>query len=235
MSTAPPALWSARPPASPWPLLHCGNNYALPYRALRRLLALSEARGYEPESSTPRILLALLMWWFEPLEDSVDEARQAREGFIGVGDLGNAAYTFVPTVRALLECAPSLDACVAELDAGLAFVRRIGSANMVEVLETYQWVIDALRGERPTATGGPASIAGYSDTPATLLQCVQHSSDGRRHLRRSGRSRAPHRSSGALGVGLAHRIPRRGGPRAEGIGVGGTDPRHGRCRARALC
>ena len=169
MSTAPPVLWSARPPASPWPLSHCGNNYALPYRALRRLLALSEARGYEPESSTPRNLLALLGWWFEPLEDSVDEARQAREEFIGVGDLGNAAYTLVPTVRALLECAPSLDACVAELDAGLAFVRRIGSANMVEVLETYQWVIDALRGERPTATGGPASIAGYSDTPATLL------------------------------------------------------------------
>ena len=27
------------------------NNYALPYRALRRLLALSEARGYEPETS----------------------------------------------------------------------------------------------------------------------------------------------------------------------------------------
>ena len=72
-------------------------------------------------------------------------------------------------MRALLECAPSLDVCVAELDAGLAFVRRIGSVNMVEVLETYQWVIDALRGERPTATGAPVSIAGYSDTPATLL------------------------------------------------------------------
>jgi predicted ATPase/signal transduction histidine kinase len=146
-----------------------GNNYALPYRALRRLLALSEARGYEPESSTPRVLLALLGWWFEPLEDSVDEARQAREGYIGGGDLGQAAYTFVPTVRALLECAPSLDVCVAELDAGLAFVRRIGSVNMVEVLETYKWVIDALRGERPTATGAPVFIAGYSDTPATVL------------------------------------------------------------------
>ena len=145
------------------------NNYALPYRALRRLLALSEARGYEPETSQPRFILALLGWWFEPLEDSVDEARQAKEGWIGGGDLGNAAYTFATTVRALLECAPSLDVCVAELDAGLAFVRRIGSVNMVEVLETYQWVIDALRGERPTTTGAPVSIAGYSDTPATLL------------------------------------------------------------------
>jgi signal transduction histidine kinase len=62
-----------------------------------------------------------------------------------------------------------LDACVAELDAGLTFVRRIGSVNMLEVLETYQWVIDALRGEQPISTGAPVSIAGYSDTPATLL------------------------------------------------------------------
>ena len=145
------------------------NNYALPYRALRRLLALSEARGYEPETSQPRFILALLGWWFEPLEDSVDEARRAREGWIGGGDLGQAAYTFATTVRALLECAPSLDACVAELDAGLAFVRRIGSVNMAEVLETYQWVIDALRGERPTTTGAPVPIAGYNDSPATLL------------------------------------------------------------------
>ena len=142
-----------------------GNNYALPYRALRRLLALSEARGYQPESSTPRVLLALLMWWFEPLEDSVDEARQARDGFIGGGDLGQAAYTFVPTVRALLECAPSLDACVAELDAGLAFVRRIGSVNMLEVLETYQWVIDALRGLL-----SPQAIVLRNDSPARALE-----------------------------------------------------------------
>ena len=98
-----------------------------------------------------------------------------------------AAYTYATTVRALPECAPSLDVCVAELDAGLAFVRRIGSVNMVEVLETYQWVIDALRGERPTATGAPVSIAGYSDTPATLL-LYSFRADGRRHLRRSGLS-----------------------------------------------
>ena len=58
------------------------NNYALPYRALRRLSALGEARGYEPETSTPPFLLALLMCWFEPLEDSVDEAPRAKEEWI---------------------------------------------------------------------------------------------------------------------------------------------------------
>jgi signal transduction histidine kinase len=109
-----------------------------------------------------------MMWWFEPLENSVDEARRAKEGLISGGDLDNAAYTFALTMRALLDCSPSLDACVDELDAGLAFVRRISSGNMVEVLECYQWLIDSLRGEGPTATG-PVSIAGYSNAPATLL------------------------------------------------------------------
>ena len=149
------------------------KNYAVPYRALRRLLALSEASSYEPETSQVRLLSALMMWWFEPLENSVDEARRAKEGLIGGGDLDNAAFTFATTMRALLDCSPSLDDCVTELDAGLAFVRRISSGNMVEILESYQWLIDALRGECSTATGGPVSIAGYSNAPATLL--VAHS------------------------------------------------------------
>ena len=40
---------------------------------------------------------------------------------------------------------------------------------MVEVLQTYQWVIDALRGEGPTSTGAPVTFAGSSGSPATLL------------------------------------------------------------------
>ncbi len=97
------------------------GDYAVSYRVLRRVLALSEARGYEPETSQVRFLLGLLMWWFEPLEDSVDEARRAHEGLISGGDLDNAAYTYCTTMQALLECAPSLDACVGDVEAGLAF------------------------------------------------------------------------------------------------------------------
>ena len=123
------------------------GDYAVSYRVLRRVLALSEARGYEPETSQVRFLLGLLMWWFEPLEDSVDEARRAHEGLISGGDLDNAAYTYCTTMQALLECAPSLDACVGDVEAGLVFMRRIGSGNMVEFFQPYQWVIDALRGK----------------------------------------------------------------------------------------
>ena len=145
------------------------EDYAVSYRVLRRVLALSEARGYEPETSQVRFLLGLLMWWFEPLENSVEESRRAHEGLISGGDLDNAAYTYCTTMQALLECAPSLDACVGDVEAGLAFMRRIGSGNMVEFFQPYQWVIDALRGEGPTATGEPVYMAGYGNTPLASL------------------------------------------------------------------
>ena len=159
-----------RPPAYPVAAAAVRNNYALPYRALRRLLALSEARGYEPETSQPRLLFALLGWWFEPLE------RQRRRSPPSQGRAGSAGATSA-TRRTPLppQCAPCSSArrhwttASPNSTPGLAFVRRIGSGNMVEVLETYQWVIDALRGERPTATGAAVSIAGFSDTPATVL------------------------------------------------------------------
>ena len=203
------AIWREHGPARPLVGAATGipvaavalrNNYALPYRALRRLLALSEARGYEPETSQPRFLLALLGWWFEPLEDSVDEARQAKEGWIG-GRPRPAAYTYATTVRALLECAPSLDVCVAELDAGLAFVRRIGSVNMVEVLETYQWVIDC-------AANGPPQRRAYIHRrvqrhPSNPSSCIQPSKPWPPPSSAIGLSSATPQKP-CLGAGLAH-------------------------------
>jgi signal transduction histidine kinase len=109
------------------------------------------------------------MWCLEPLENIIEEARRAKEGLISGGDLDNAAYTFAITVRAALECAPSLDACVAEVEAGLAFIRRTGSENMAQLLVPYRWVIDVLRGEGRTATGEPAPIARIGSNPLALL------------------------------------------------------------------
>ena len=72
------------------------GDYAAGYRALRRILALGEARGYEPDTSQAR-LLSLLSCWFEPIESSVQAAQRAREGLIAGGDLANAGYTYHPT------------------------------------------------------------------------------------------------------------------------------------------
>ena len=88
------------------------GDHAAGYRAVRRIVALGEARGYEPDTSQARFLFALLCCWFEPVEHGVDALHRAREGLIAGGDLANAGYTFHPVVPDLLDCAPSLDVCV---------------------------------------------------------------------------------------------------------------------------
>ena len=47
---------------------------------MRRILALGEARGYEPDTSHARFEFALLACWFEPIENGVQAAQRARKG-----------------------------------------------------------------------------------------------------------------------------------------------------------
>ncbi|MDT7599690.1 MAG: hypothetical protein QOK26_1767, partial [Pseudonocardiales bacterium] len=129
------------------------GDYSAGYRGRRRILALGEARGYEPGTSHARFGFALLSCWVEPIENGVHDARRAREGLIAGGDLANAGYTYYPAVTGLLDAAPSLDACVAEVEAGLDFLRRTGSEQTGQLIDGYRWLAGVLRGESPAAAG----------------------------------------------------------------------------------
>ncbi|HVI18374.1 MAG TPA: hypothetical protein VM712_08350, partial [Gaiellales bacterium] len=124
------------------------GDYAAGYRALRRIVALGEARGYEPDTSRARFQFAALSCWFEPIENGVHAAQRARERLIAGGELAYAGYTYQLAVAGLLEYAPSLDAYVAEVEAGLAFVHRIGSEQTAQAFDSYRWLVGVLRGER---------------------------------------------------------------------------------------
>ena len=143
------------------------------YRALRRILALGEARGYEPGTSHARLQFAVLRCWFEPVENAVREAQRAREDLIAGGDLANVGYTYYPASYYLLDCAPTLDSYLAEVEAGLAFAQRTGNELIGELLESYRWLADALRGEG-AAAGGEADT--HADNPLALFHAhVNHS------------------------------------------------------------
>ena len=131
------------------------GDYAVGHRALQRIVALGEARGYEPGTSQARFLLSMVACWFGPIENAVDAGQRARAGLIAGGDLTNAGYTYYPTVYYLLDCAPSLDVDVAEVEAGLAFVLRIGSEHLRQVIDSYRWLTGVLRGESPAGAGIP--------------------------------------------------------------------------------
>jgi signal transduction histidine kinase len=144
------------------------GDYAAGYRGRRRILALGEAHGYEPGTSHARFGLALLGCWVEPIENGVHDARRAREGLITGGDLANAGYTYYPAVTGLLDAAPSLDACVAEVEAGLDFLRRTGSAQTGQLLDGYRWLAGVLRGEG-AASADVVEPDRYAGNPLALF------------------------------------------------------------------
>ncbi|MDT7685656.1 MAG: hypothetical protein QOG57_5966, partial [Pseudonocardiales bacterium] len=144
------------------------GDYAAGYRALRRILALGEARGYEPETSEARLRFALLACWFEPIENAADAAQRAREGLLAGGELTYAGYAHLTNLCYLLDCSPSLVSCAAAAEAGLAFARRTGGEQTGQYLDSYRWLASVLRGESSAATAHGV-LTDTSINPLALL------------------------------------------------------------------
>ena len=137
---------------------------------LRRLLTVSAARGYEPETSLAiHYFITPMRFWFEPIDNNVREARRAREGCVAGGELHIAGHTFAPATTALLESAPSLDAASAEVKAGVAFARRTGGEQTAQWLDGYRWLTDALRGESPEEADERAPDDKFADNRMALF------------------------------------------------------------------
>ena len=144
------------------------GDYAAGNRAIRRILAFGEARGYEPGTSQARFLHASLACWSGPLENGVEAARRAREGLLAGGDLAYASRTYFRTVYYQLDSAPSLGACAAEAEAGLAFARRTGNQEASGWLDCCRWLTGVLRGEGP-AVAEAAPVGSYEGNPMALF------------------------------------------------------------------
>ena len=110
-------------------------------------------------------MFAAVSCWFEPIENGVQAAQRAREGLIAGGDLAYAGYTYQLAVPYLLDCAPSLESFVAEVEAGLAFLRRTGDEQTGQWLDSYQWLAGVLRGESSAAASEAIPVDRYADNP----------------------------------------------------------------------
>jgi len=142
------------------------GDFAAGFRAARRIMAVSDARGYEPGTSQVRHQFAAVGCLVEPIEDSVRASQRAREGLIAGGDLADVCYADVLAVYYLLDCASSLDALVAEAEAALAFARRAGIELASQMLGPCRWLAGVLRGESAAADAAPADqYAGNPGAP----------------------------------------------------------------------
>ena len=138
---------------------------AAAYRALRRIVGVGDARGYEPGTSQARHMLSAITYRFEPIEHAVRTSHQAREALVAAGDLAYAGYTYQLAVPYALDCSPTLEGFAGEVDGGLAFLRRTGNEQTGRWLDSYQWLTRALRGEPVDA----APVERYADDPLALL------------------------------------------------------------------
>ncbi|WP_433296366.1 AAA family ATPase [Pseudonocardia sp. CA-142604] len=151
------------------PAVALRSDHTAGYRAGQRVLALGEARGYEPETSQARHMFAVHSWCFEPIENAVEAAESAREGLLAGGDLAWAGYTYYATVHYLLDSAPSLDLYIAELETGLGFLRRTGNEQTAQALDGHRWLAGVLRGEASAPADEAAPIDRYADNPLALF------------------------------------------------------------------
>jgi diguanylate cyclase (GGDEF)-like protein len=146
------------------------QDYRTGYRLMRRVMAVGEARGYEPDTSQARFLFAFgAGHWFAPLEECVEQARRAWDGLLQGGDLQNACWTADVLVYALLDCASSLDAYIPEVEAALAFARRTGNDHSAQLALPYLWLVCTLRGERAEE---PVHLDGGADVNPTVASNI---------------------------------------------------------------
>ncbi len=147
------------------------GDYRTGYRAMRRILAVSEARGYEPDTSQGRFLYALSTGhWFDPLEEAVAQALRAREGLLHGGDLQKACHTYYVSVYAMLDYAPNLESYLTEVDAGLVFAHRTGNGQAADVYLCYRRLAEAMRGADADERAKQAFLARTSsDNPVAAF------------------------------------------------------------------
>jgi PAS domain S-box-containing protein len=147
------------------------QDYRSGYDLARHVLVLGEARGYELETRYAQANFACTVGpWFEPLETIPDHTRQAREGLLRGGDLQFACFTYTSSIAALLDSAPTLDTCSAEVEAGLAFAARTGNDHSAGAYLAYRQLLRSLRGE----TNTPGGFADASFDEAAHLAAAGH-------------------------------------------------------------
>ncbi len=124
------------------------QDYRTGYDAVRHVLDMSEARGYEPETSQARHVFAIsTCHWFEPVEHCIQQAQRAREGLLHSGELQSACFTYRTSIPALLDCAPTLESYAVEIETGLAFAARTGNEHATAVNLADRQLLRTLRGE----------------------------------------------------------------------------------------
>jgi diguanylate cyclase (GGDEF)-like protein len=146
------------------------GDYHTGYYAHQHLMAVGELRGWAAETGLVRFLASVSTeHWFQPIEEGMRLAHRAREGLLRAGEQYFAAATYFATTRALLDCAPTLDEYLAEVDEALAFAARTGNEQQAETLNPLAALGRELTGLDTSFYDADAYTSGRIGNPLALL------------------------------------------------------------------
>ncbi|WP_433208479.1 diguanylate cyclase domain-containing protein [Dactylosporangium sp. CS-047395] len=150
----------------PTVVIAMAQDYRTAYDVARHVLAVGEDRGYVLAAARVRYVFAgFVQPWFEPLEANVATLERAREDVLHAGDVQYACFAYDFSIAAQLDCAPTLDAWAAEIDAGLALAERTRNEIGTLAYEPFAQLLRALRGEArrpdPDYAKQPVALANF--------------------------------------------------------------------------
>jgi diguanylate cyclase (GGDEF)-like protein len=126
------------------------HDYRIGHTVGRHVLAVAEARGYEPYSSVLRHRYALhAMPWVEPLERSTEQAQRAHAGLVRGGDTQMASHTYLEVLAGRLECGASLEEYGEQVEAAIEFAAATGNEHSGQFALAHREIVRALRGSTP--------------------------------------------------------------------------------------
>ncbi|EXJ13963.1 diguanylate cyclase domain-containing protein [Imhoffiella purpurea] len=135
------------------------GDYRTGFATVRRALAVGEALGYEPQTSTARVLYGVsAAHWLEPMEDSLRELRCGVEGLVRGGEFMYSGLSFLGSIPAVMELASTLEELLAELDAGEAFTTRTGNSYVGTFVLLFRQTVRKLRGETDAPGGSSDDV-----------------------------------------------------------------------------
>ncbi|MBT0768448.1 EAL domain-containing protein [Kineosporia sp. J2-2] len=111
-----------------------GRDPGVGYTVLNTLLAVSEHRHWEPETSQTRCLLATSsQYWFESLPDTLVSYRRGLAGLVDHGDLLTAAFMSIGLLDVSIEC-ESLEQIERNAEEAIGAARRAGNREVEKAL-----------------------------------------------------------------------------------------------------
>jgi diguanylate cyclase (GGDEF)-like protein len=149
-------MWAAHGPCAELvgPLGHASfvtiaqrQDYATGYAAVRRVMQVSEARGYEPATSQVQLLYGLSAApWFDPDDGALQRVRRTREGLLRAGDLRRAGNCYYLSPYLAFNTSPSLLDVFADIEGGIALLTRTGNDFTAAQVLNWRQAVRALQG-----------------------------------------------------------------------------------------